>query len=194
MGGVGGYRQTEPRLVGHDRMADPRKRVRQQAAADEALGTARDRSGRRAKTIWQQKPQIRSQKAAGVREVVLTADLADDPVGKPRPIRVREADRPQYADAQRIELRESYRSDARGNVGLDDTKRIGAIVERPHVHGHVRPRRPRDALDESGEARIPTGKQNITTLEHNGEGLWISAWIRNGVLDRLRKVTGQRGK
>src|SRR6266700_5534889 len=107
---------------------------------------------------------------------------------------VRQADRSQHADLQRIELRESYRSDARCNVGLDDTKRIGAIVERSHVHGHVRPRRPRDALDESGEARISMGEQNITTLEHSGEGLWIGAWIRNGVLDRLRKVKGRRGK
>jgi hypothetical protein len=38
------------------------------------------------------------------------------------------------------------------------------------------------------------GEQNITTLEHTGKGLWISAWTRNGVLDRLRKIKGQRGK
>ena len=37
-------------------------------------------------------------------------------------------------------------------------------------------------------------EQNITTLEHSGEGLWIGAWIGNGVFDRLRKVKGQRGK
>ena len=40
-----------------------------------------------------------------MREVVLTADLADDPVGKPAPIHVRETDRSQYADVERIELR-----------------------------------------------------------------------------------------
>ena len=107
--------------------------------------------------------------------VIVATDLADDPVGKPAPIRVRETDRSQYADVVRIELREPYRSDTGCNVGLDDTKRIGAIVERSHVHGHVRPRRSRDALDESGEARIPMSEQNITTLEHTGEGLWMSA-------------------
>ena len=74
MGGVGGYRQTEPRLIGQDRIADPRKRVRQQAAADEALGTARDRSGRRAKTNRQQRPQYVSQKTPGMREI--GADLS----------------------------------------------------------------------------------------------------------------------
>ncbi|HWZ92820.1 MAG TPA: hypothetical protein VNW92_28335 [Polyangiaceae bacterium] len=126
--------------------------------------------------------------------VIVTPDSAHDPVGESAAISVRNTDRPQYADVQRIELRESYRSDTGCNVGLDDTKRIGAIVERSHVHGHVRPRRSRDALDESGEARIPMGEQNITTHEHTGEGLWIGACIRNGVLDRLRKVKGQRGK
>jgi len=120
--------------------------------------------------------------------------LAHDPVGESAAISVRNTDRPQYADVQRIELRESYRSDARCNVGFYDTKRIGPIVERSNVHGHVRPRRSRDAPDESSDARIPMGEQNITTLEHTGEGLWISAWIRDGVLDRLRKVKGQRGK
>ncbi len=129
-----------------------------------------------------------------MREVVLAADLADNPVGKPGPIRVREADRSQHADVQRIELRESYRSDARCNVGLDDTKRIGATVEGSHVYRYVRPRRPCEAIDHSGEPRIPLCEQNITAMEHGGKGLWISAWIRNGVLDRLRKVNGQRGK
>src|SRR4051794_31221309 len=137
MAGVGGYSPSEPRLIGQDRMADQRKRVRQQTTADEALGTARDRSGRRAKVNRQQKPQYVSQKAPGVREVVLAADLADNPVGKPGPICVREADRSQYADLQRIELRESDRSDAGRNVSFHDTKRIRPIVERSHVHGYV---------------------------------------------------------
>ena len=151
-GGVGSHSKADPHLIGQDRISNPCKRMRQQAAADEAGGAARYLSWCRAKAIWQPKSQLISQQTPGMRQVILASDSAHDPVGESTAISVRYADRPQYADVQRIELRESYRSDARCNVGLDDTKRIVAIVERSHVHGHVRPRRSCDALDESSDA------------------------------------------
>jgi hypothetical protein len=168
--------------------------MRQQAAADEAVALHAMFLGAKPNRSGNPKSQLVSQQTPSVSQVILSSDLAHDPVGESAAISVRDIDRPQYADVQRIELGESYRSDARCNIGLDDTKRIGAILERSHKHGHVRPWRPRDALDESREARIPMGEQNITTLKHTGEGLWIGAWTRNRVLDRLRKVKGQCGK
>jgi hypothetical protein len=90
VGEVGGYSGTDPRLIGQDRISDPRKRVRQKAAADKALGIGRDRPGRCAKAIWQGKSQHIWQKTPGVSQVVVATDLAYDPVGKSAPIHVRQ--------------------------------------------------------------------------------------------------------
>ena len=46
VGGVGRYGGTDPRVIGQERISDPRKRVGQEAAADEARGIGRDRPGR----------------------------------------------------------------------------------------------------------------------------------------------------
>jgi hypothetical protein len=129
-----------------------------------------------------------------VRQVIVASDFADDPFSKSAPILVGEADRSQHADLQRIQLRQSYRSDARSNVSFDDARRIGAVVEWSHIHGDMRPRRSGNVLNESGDARISVREENVTSIEHSGQGLWISARIGYGLFDRLGKVECKGGK
>jgi hypothetical protein len=70
---------------------------------------------------------------------------------------------------QRVQLGESYRSDARRNVGFDDAQGIRSLFERTHVHRYVRPSRPCNGLDERRDTRIAIAEQNITAIKYRGE-------------------------
>lgn len=42
--------------------------------------------------------------------------------------------------------------------------------------------------DEGSDVRLPVGGQNVTTIEHSGERLWVNARIRYRMLDRLSRT------
>src|SRR5205807_5016999 len=101
-----------------DRSSDQCKRVCHQARADESRGAFRDRVRlRQARGQAQQLPRKRPR----MRQVVFAPDSAYDPFGEAGSILFVQPDRPQHPDMQSLQLREAYRSDARRNIGFDDT-------------------------------------------------------------------------
>lgn len=104
-----------------------------------------------------------------MRQIIFAPDSAYDPIGEPASLHVVQANGPQHANMQRSQLRESYRSDARCNVGFDDARGIRPLFERTHVHRHVRPSRPCNALDERRDTCVAVAEQNITGIKYPGE-------------------------
>ena len=104
-----------------------------------------------------------------MREVIFAADSVYDPIGKPASIHVVQANGPQHANMQRLQLGEPYRSDARRKVGFDDARRIRPLFKRTDVHRYVRPSRPCNAFDERRDSRVAVAEQNITGIKYPGE-------------------------
>jgi hypothetical protein len=194
IGGVAGYGEIAARLIGKDGTSDAGKSVSQQTAADEARGTGRDRSGCRADAKRKQPSHAVSQKAPGVRQVVLAPYPPHGPIGEAAPITVRQTDRSQNSDLQCIELGESYRSNARSNVRFHNARRVGVIAERSDIQADVRPRRSRNGPDECSDARVAVCEQDVTANEYGRERLWMRSLGPDGIPDRLRKIERQGGK
>ena len=104
-----------------------------------------------------------------MRQVISAPDSAYDPIGKAASMHLVQANGPQHADMQRVQLGEPYRPDARRDVGFDDAQGIWPILKRTHVHRHVRPSRSCKAFDESRDTRITVTEQNITAIKYRGE-------------------------
>ena len=104
-----------------------------------------------------------------MRQVVFAPDSVYDPIGKPASIHIVQANGPQHAYLQRLQLGEPYRSDARRNVGFDDARWIRPLVKRADVHRYMRPSRLCNAFDERRDTRVAVAEQNITGIKYPGE-------------------------
>jgi len=119
-------------------------------------------------------------------KVVFVADSAHDPVREPASVGLVQARRPQYAQTLPFELGERHRSDAPGNVRLDDAAGIRPLFKGTDVHRDVRPGRPGDASHQRRHAGVALREQDIAMPQHRGERLHIGSRRRTPALDRPR--------